>query len=290
MTPSDFNTKIFLDSGSADETRDIKERLGFLDGQTTNPTYFVKKNPEIKKAVEAGKKFSKEELLSKYKALAKDVSSVIGPDGSVSVEVYADKETTSEEMVAQAREMFSWIDNAHVKLPTTKAGLVAAEILVREGVRINMTLCFSEAQAAAVHAATRDATPGQVFVSPFISRLDTIGQNGFDALLNIQKAYKEVNSHVSILAASVHSVYDIAHVLEANMDIITIPYDDMLGWIDAGMPKSTEGLEEKDTSRLASIPYEDLDLSNDWQSFDIAHELTDKGLQQFADDWNAVLK
>lgn len=285
-----MQTKIFLDSGNVDETRDIVQKLGSLDGQTTNPTYFVTKNPDIKKAVAAGKRFSQDELLLAYKKLVQDISPLVGTNGSVSIEVYADKDTTAEGMMQQAREMYTWIDNAHIKLPVVPAGFQAAEMLVREGMRINMTLCFSEAQAAAVHAATRGAAPGQVFVSPFISRLDKIGQNGFDLLLNIQKAYQKVNSHVGILAASVHSVYDIAHVIEARMDMITIPYSDLLGWIDAGMPQSTEGLEEKDTSGLAPIPYNDVDMSKDWQSFDISHELTDMGLRRFADDWNAVLQ
>jgi transaldolase len=290
MRPAELKTRIFLDSGSAEETRDIIEKLGFLDGQTTNPTYFVTKNPDIRQAVEAGKKFSREALLEEYQKLAKEVSPLVGERGSVSIEVYADKNTTVEEMVGQAHEMYGWIDNAHIKLPVVRAGLAAAEQLVAEGLRINMTLCFSEAQAAAVHAATRGAAPGQVFVSPFISRFDKIGQNGFDLLLNIQKMFREAESHVSILAASVHSVYDIAHVIETEMDIITIPYEDLLGWIAAGKPVETSRLHQKDTSALASIPREDFDLSQTWSTFDIRHELTDQGLQHFADDWNSVLQ
>lgn len=288
MHQNNFPTRIFLDSGSAEETKIAIERLGFLDGQTTNPTYFIKKNPDIKQAVEAGKKFSKEELLETYKKLAQDISALI-PSGSVSIEVYADKNTTAEEMVAQAREMYEWIPNAHIKLPTITEGLKAAEILSHEGMRLNMTLCFSQTQAAAVHAATRGSERGQIFVSPFISRLDKIGQNGFYLLRNIQKMFHIADSHVSILAASVHSVYDIAHVIESGMDIITIPFEDVMAWADAGMPKTTNGLESKDTPALAPIPYQECDLSKEWRSFDIAHELTGKGLAQFAADWNGVL-
>lgn len=284
-----MQTKIFLDSGSAEETKIAIERLGFLDGQTTNPTYFIKKNSDIKQAIEAGKKFSKSELLETYKKLAQEISVLI-PNGSISIEVYADKETTAEEMIAQAREMYTWIPNAHIKLPTIASGLAAAEILSKEGMRLNMTLCFSQAQAAAVHAATRGSVPEQIFVSPFISRLDKIGQNGFDLLLNIQKMFRAADSHVSILAASVHSVYDIAHVIETGMDIITIPFEDVIAWAEAGMPRTTQGIEPKDTSALAPISYQEFDVSNDWRSFDIYHELTDKGLAQFASDWNGVLK
>ncbi len=287
--PENFKTKIFLDSGSAEHTKIILDKLGFLDGQTTNPTYFIKSNPEVKKMIEEGHKFTKEELLGKYKILAEEISALVPADGSVSIEVYADKDSTTEDLLTQAHEMNQWIPNAHIKLPIIPAGLETAEQLVSEGIRVNMTLCFSQAQGAAVHAATRGAQPGQVFLSPFVSRLDKIGQNGFDLLLNIQKMFRAVDSEVGILAASIHDVYDIAHVIEAEMDLITIPYDDVDPWLAAGRPFSTSGLEEKDVSSLATIPYEDLDLSADWQSFDITHELTDVGLQRFADDWNSTL-
>lgn len=289
MNSNNLYTKIFLDSGSAEETKQAIGKLGFLDGQTTNPTYFIKKNPDIKQAVETGKKFSKQELLDTYKKLAQEISALI-PNGSVSIEVYADKDTTAEEMIAQARDMYTWIPNAHIKLPTIASGLAAAEILSKEGIRLNMTLCFSQAQAAAVHAATRGSERGQIFVSPFISRLDKIGQNGFDLLLNIQKMFRAANSHVSILAASVHTVYDITHVIESGMDIITIPFEDVGAWAKAGMPRTTNGLEAKDMSKLAAMEYHELDLSEDWRSFDIFYELTDKGLAQFASDWNGVLE
>ncbi|PIZ94575.1 MAG: transaldolase [Candidatus Magasanikbacteria bacterium CG_4_10_14_0_2_um_filter_37_12] len=285
---ANLKTKIFLDSGSAEHTKIILNKLGFLDGQTTNPTYFIKSNPEVKKMIEEGHKFTKEELLGKYKILANEISALV-PNGSVSIEVYADKNSTAEDLLTQAHEMNQWIPNAHIKLPIIPAGLETAGKLIAEGIRVNMTLCFSQAQGAAVYMATRDAKPGQVFLSPFISRLDKIGQNGFDLLLNIQKMFHALESPVEILAASVHSVYDIAHVIEKGMDIITIPYDDVSPWVESGMPFSTSGLEPKDTSGLAEISYEDLDLSADWRSFDITHELTDVGLQQFADDWNGVL-
>jgi len=286
--PDGLKTRIFLDSGSAEHTKIALEKLGFLDGQTTNPTYFVKTNPEVKASVEAGRKFKREELLAQYKKLAAEISPLV-PE-SVSVEVYADENTTAEEMIEQGREMFTWIPNVHIKLPIIPAGLKAAEVLVAEGKRVNMTLCFDQEQAAAVHAATRGAKKGQVFVSPFISRLDKIGQNGFDLLKNIQKMYKAADSHVEILAASVHSVYDIAHVMQENMDIITIPFDDLQPWIDAGMPTNVEGVEPKDESGLAHIAYKELDLNAEYTNFAIQHELTDKGLAAFASDWNSILE
>jgi len=283
------HTLIFLDSGSAEHTRIAKEKIGFLDGQTTNPTYFVKSNPEILKAVEAGKKFRRDELFAQYRKLAEEISPLVPDDGSVSLEVYAEEYSTKQDLLDQANEMNQWIPNDHIKLPIIPVGLETAEVLVQEGIRVNMTLCFDQEQGAAVHCATRGAKPGQVFLSPFVSRLDKIGKNGFDILLNIQKMFQENKSHVSILAASVHSIYDIANIIEHEMDVITIPFEDVAPWVDAGMPTSTSGLEAKDMSRLVRMKYKELDLSLDWRSFNIHHDLTNKGLRAFVDDWNSVL-
>src|SRR3989344_4842731 len=102
----------------------------------------------------------------------------------------------------QGKEMFSWIPNAHVKYPTTKAGLEAAHRSIQEGMRVNMTLVFTQEQAAAVYAATKGAKRGDVFVSPFIGRLDDRGENGMDLIKNIIKMYRGGDGHVLILGAS----------------------------------------------------------------------------------------
>ena len=84
------------------------------------------------------------------------------PRGSVSIEVFSDRRTKAEQMLKQGREMFGWIPNAHIKFPTSAEGLKAASIAVKEGMRVNMTLCFTQSQAAAVYAATRGARRGDV--------------------------------------------------------------------------------------------------------------------------------
>ncbi len=124
--------------------------LGFLDGQTTNPS-LIAKNPET-----AGTKFSREEILEFYKKVVQDISELI-PQGSVSIEVYADPLTSSVQMFLEGKIFFTWIPNAHIKYPTTFEGLKAAEMSVKEGMRVNMTLCFSQEQAAAVYSATKGA-------------------------------------------------------------------------------------------------------------------------------------
>ncbi len=146
--------------------------------------------------------FLRDEIIDFYRDVVKKISAMI-PQGSVSVEVYADGATKAETMLQQGKEMFGWIPNAHVKFPTSAEGLKAASGAIGEGLRVNMTLCFTQAQAAAVYAATRGARKGQVFVSPFIGRLDDRGENGMDLIANIIRMYAKGDGHVEVLTASV---------------------------------------------------------------------------------------
>lgn len=285
MRPANLATKIFLDSGDPEETRQAVDVLGFLDGQTTNPT-LISKNPEAKARLAAGQKFTKEEIYAFYKKVVNEISPYI--HGSVSVEVYADTTTTPEEMIAQGREMFTWIPNAHVKLPVTKAGLTAVETLVKEGVRVNITLCFSQVQAAAVYAATRGAKPGSVFVSPFIGRLDDLGLNGVDLISNIQTMFRESNHHVSVLAASIRTLDHLYYSLSQKVDLVTVPSSVLTAWQEANfhIPGPDYRFDPKD---LKPIAYEPIDLHKPWTSYMIDHELTTKGIEKFSADWNSLV-
>ena len=121
MRPDKLKTKIFLDSGDPGETKEALSLLGFLDGQTTNPT-LIAKNPQAKERIANGKKFSKEEVMSFYKEVVTELSGLI-PQGSISVEVDANAQSEAEKLFAQGEEMFTWIPNAHIKYPTTAAVL-----------------------------------------------------------------------------------------------------------------------------------------------------------------------
>ncbi len=153
MKPVNLKSKIFLDSGDPAETKAIIKLLGFLDGQTTNPT-LVAKNPYAKDRFEKGEKFTAEEIIDFYKQVVTEISKLI-PQGSVSIEVYAEQDTKAEAMFEQAKKMNAWIPNAHIKYPTTAEGLKAAAQSIKEGISVNMTLCFTQDQAAAVYAATQ---------------------------------------------------------------------------------------------------------------------------------------
>ncbi len=287
MRPQNVKTRIFLDGGNEEQTKEIIELLGFLDGQTTNPT-LVSKNPEARKRLERGNKFSETEVIDFYRGVVKTISSLI-PRGSVSVEVYADASTSAETMLRQGREMFSWIPNAHVKFPTSREGLRAAERALKEGLRVNMTLCFSQEQAAAVYAATRGAKKGQVFVSPFIGRLDDRGENGMDVIASILCMYAQGDGHVEVLTASVRNIDHLLYALKLGSDIITAPYEVLKTWAEKKMPIPGNDYIYGVKS-LRPIPYKNFDLGRKWEDYDIRHELTDRGMERFSADWNALIK
>lgn len=278
-------TKIFLDGGDPEETAaatKLLEEAGYtgLDGQTTNPS-LVAKNPAIAARMERGEKLTEEELLGEYKKIIQGIDASIG--GDISVEVYADKDTMADQMIEQAREFNSWSPSAVIKLPTTEQGLVAAEQLKKD-MRLNMTLCFSQQQAAAVYAATvGSAHP--VYVSPFVGRLDDAGLDGVQHIRNVLQMYKEGDGHVHVLTASFRRQESILEVIRLGTHAVTINYKLFEPWAKEGFP-----LEVDYVSDGADIPYQELDLSLPWDVFDISHELTDSGLQRFADDWNSLLK
>ena len=281
MKPENLASGIFLDGGDPVETKEIMDLLDFLDGQTTNPT-LVARNPYA-----AGEKFSKRELWNFYRKIVTDISETI-PDGSVSVEVYADKNTSAEEILQQAEKLSDWISNAHIKIPLTNAGLSAAEKALKKGIKLNITLCFSQEQAAAVYAATRGAKKGDVFISPFIGRLDDRGEDGMSLIKNIMKMYEGGDGHVEVLAASVRSYDHFLRSLQLKADIITAPAKILREWAKKRKPMPDKNYKYK-SGTLKNIPYKNLDLSKPWNKFNLKHELTTKGVESFCKDWNQLI-
>lgn len=296
MSDVGLSTKIFLDSGDPEETIEFTEpcedtrralkHCGFLNGQTTNPS-LVARNPEAKSRIEHGDLFTKEELFTLYKEIIQEISSLI-PNGSVSIEVYADSLSTAEDMMKQAREMNTWIDNAHIKLPIIPEGLKAARQAIDEGMRVNMTLCFTQQQAAAVYSATKGAKKGDVFVSPFVGRLDDRGENGIDIVKNIRDMYQSGDGHVEVLSASIRTLNHFMGALDVSSDIITAPSSVLQEWAENGM-QTPDDTFHYDSSDLQSISYEQIDLDQSFDTYDISHPKTDEGLTKFANDWNNLI-
>ena len=303
-----FISKLFIDGGDPQETKKANALLKTkkpewkrgIEGQTTNPT-LVAKNPDIQKYLASGKKLSTKELLAEYKKIVENVAKVTS--GPISIQVIGDHTTSSDDLLSQARVYQEWIPNGVVKFPCTTSGLTAAEIFCREG-SVNITLNFSQSQAAAVYKATQqrgispDGTPYQVFISPFVGRLDDRGENGMDVVGNILEMYRGavnpeyeagLKCHVDVLTASVRSVDHILYAIKLDSPAITIPFKLFQEWADKDFVLPDENFIYH-RSDLKPITYQELSLDQPWQEYDLHHDLTDSGLARFMDDWQALLK
>ncbi len=286
--------KIFLDSGDPEETKKAKSLLGFLDGQTTNPS-LVAKNPEVQAYLAKGNKLKEDELLNMYRQIIEEISKEIA--GPISVEIYADWDTPAEAMLEQAQEMKKWGRNIYIKFPTIPEGLKAANEFVKTGGKVNMTLVFDQQQAAAVYAATLP-TFQPAFISPFIGRWDDRGYRGLDLVKNIIKMYKEFDtkrnehkSHVEVLAASIRSLDHFYASIFLGADIMTIPMTIIREWIEQErwVPDEKYRIE---TEGLHAIIYKDLPYRDDYTQYPVEREegsLLDEGLKKFVSDWNNLL-
>src|SRR5204863_1255568 len=247
---------------------------------------------QVREHVSSGHKLSSRDEMDEYKKIVQTISPLVG-DAGVSIEVFSDEKTTPQEMFSQGQEMFSWIPNAYIKYPSTHEGLRAAEMSVRQRIRVNITLCFSQEQAAAVHAATRGSRE-PVYVSPFVGRLDDRGENGIDLIKNIKEMYKNGDGHVHVLAASIRHLDHLLASFATGAELTTVPAKLLVEWAtrDFPMPDKDFSYKAVDASGkpLEAIPYKALDLNRPWQSFDAAHELTTVGIQKFVADYRSTLR
>ena len=260
-------TKLFLDGGDAAESRRAKEILGRLDGQTTNPS-LIAANPGVKQRLDKGERFTRPELREFYHSVVKEIAKTT--EGSLSIEVDANERSTAEDLLSQGRAFSQWVPNATIKYPITEAGLEAAEKSALSGIHVNLTLCFSQEQAAAVYAATR-ATKRPAFVSPFVGRLDDRGECGMDVV------------------ASIRNIDHLMYAIALGSPLITAPLKVYEAWSQAGFPLPGTDYTYPRGS-LKPIPYRDIPLDRDWRDYDIHHPLTDAGLRKFAEAWEALLK
>ena len=196
-------------------------------------------------------------------------------------------------MLAQGEEMFSWIPNAYIKYPCTHEGLRAAQFSVARQIRVNMTLCFSQEQAAAVYAATKGSKE-PVYVSPFVGRLDDHGENGMDLVKNIKNMYRNGDGHVHVLAASIRHIDHLLASFALGVELATVPTKVLDEWAAKAFPMPDRDFTYKAVNAngksLRATLYRELDLERPWQGFDIAHELTNSGIQKFVADYRSTLR
>ena len=290
MSTNRVPTRVLLDGGDPHETRHIRDLLGFLDGQTTNPT-FVAKNPDLQRRIASGHKLSLQEQQQQYKQIVQRISPLVGTAG-VSIEVFADFDTTAAQMVRQGEEMSTWVPNAYIKYPCIREGLRAAKLSVERSIRVNMTLCFSQSQAAAVYAATK-GSKDPVYVSPFVGRLDDRGDDGMQVVENIEKMYARGDGHVQVLVASLRKLDHLFYAFKLRCGLVTAPAKILEDWATRHLSPPGDDFVysavDKNERSLRKIPYQDLDLNASWESFDLKHELTDKGIKKFVDDYRSTL-
>lgn len=305
------STKFLLDSGDPAEYRKIaqlaKEQGSELWGATTNPSLIAKQL--------AGQKISQQEALKHQKEIVLEIISLL--QGAVSAEVYADTTTSADEMIAQGREIAHWHRRVVVKLPTTIEGFKARSILRKEGIAVNNTLVFSQQQIFAIclHEQIMQQLYGPMtniwppFISPFVGRLDDRGENGIDLVAHGMKIKRLFHTPLPksslaiwMLQASVRSLEHFKKGLAVKSELITAPATVYEEWFRL-MPDQRESLDEETyTETLQPIPYwmppqELLAIQSEEAFFEaitsgklhIQHELTNKGLQKFEQDWKAII-
>ena len=209
--------KFFIDTANLDEIREANE-LGLIDGVTTNPSLVAKEGDVDFK-----------EHIAKICEIVK---------GDVSAEVTS---LDTEGMLREGRELAKIAPNVVIKCPLTLDGLKATRTFREEGTKVNVTLCFSAAQALLA------AKAGASYISPFIGRLDDIGQDGMQLIRDIVQIYDNYGFATEVLAASIRHPMHIVDCALAGADVSTIPF--------------------KVIQQL------------------VKHPLTDKGLESFLSDW-----
>lgn len=185
--------KFFIDTANIEEIREA-EALAILDGVTTNPSLIAKEGKPFKDTILA-------------------ICNIV--NGPVSVEVTA---TDKDGMLKQGREFATWHKNVVVKLPTTREGVKACKVLSSEGIKVNMTLCFSPNQALLV------AKAGATYVSPFVGRVDDISLDGMQLIRDILVIYKNYGFTTQVLTASVRHPMHVVEAAKAGSHVATIPF------------------------------------------------------------------
>jgi transaldolase len=210
--------KLFLDTANVEHIREINE-WGVLSGVTTNPSLVSREGRAMREVLE-------------------EITRIV--KGPVSAEAVSQD---TEGMVREARELASIAENINVKIPMTPQGLAAVSRLSKEGIKTNVTLVFSANQALLAAAA------GATFVSPFVGRLDDIGNNGMAVVEEIVDIFDTYDIPTRVIAASLRHPMHVVQAARAGAHIATIPYEVMVKMVqhpltDIGIRKFLEDYEK----------------------------------------------
>ncbi|MCX7918845.1 MAG: fructose-6-phosphate aldolase [bacterium] len=185
--------KLFIDTANLDEIREANS-WGIIDGVTTNPSLVAKEGKNFKELIE-------------------EICKIV--DGPISAEVIS---LEADSMVSEAIELAKIHKNIVVKIPLIIEGLKAVKRLKKEGIKTNVTLCFSPAQALLA------AKAGGTYISPFIGRLDDVAHNGMELIRQIKTIYDNYGYQTQIIAASIRHPLHVVEAAMAGADIATVPF------------------------------------------------------------------
>jgi transaldolase len=302
-------TKLLLDSGDPKEYKELSELAKSKNteiwGATTNPTLIAKNL--------SGKKLTQDQAFKLQKEIITEILTIV--PGAVSAEVYADSETTAQQMIQQGEEIASWNKRMYVKLPTTIKGFEARTTLRKKNIPVNNTLVFSQQQIFAINLheqIIRNTTPNiqnqwPPFISPFIGRLDDLNLHGYQIIkhgMKIKSKFTDSNNNplTWILSASIRSPQHIKQTIDFNAEIITAPAKAYREWLTLTPQQINEIDTTTYTQNAKDIPYWkpplELQQINTIEKFteaiqtnklDITHPLTDKGIEKFVADWKTIL-
>ncbi|MBP9719526.1 MAG: hypothetical protein KBD46_03575 [Candidatus Levybacteria bacterium] len=291
-------TKFLLDSGDPEEYKKlvrIAQNAGSqMWGSTTNPSLIAKKL--------AGKKLTVKEAFALQKDLVLEILSIV--TGAVSAEVYSDKDTTADAMIEQGKEIATWHERVVVKLPTTLEGFKARTTLRKEKIMTNNTLVFSQEQIFAIclhehliqklFGPTNDLFPP--FISPFVGRLDDIGEDGMSLVEHGMRIKDSFTSTIWMLEASVRTSDSIKRGIDIGTELITAPMNIYETWfaIQDQPLGYTKGLTPlpiwtPSAELLATATIEEFMSIITSKKLNITHPLTEKGIVKFVEDWKAIL-
>lgn len=210
--------KLFIDTANIDEIREVND-MGVICGVTTNPSLIAKEGKDFWKTI-------------------KTISSIV--DGPISGEVISDD---AEGMIKEGREIAKFHENMVVKIPMTGEGLKAVKVLSREGIKTNVTLIFTVAQAILA------ANAGATYVSPFLGRLDDISTTGMELIRNISQVFMVQGIDTEIISASIRTIPHVTEAAAAGSHIATVPYKVIMQMLkhpltDAGIARFKKDWEE----------------------------------------------
>jgi len=215
--------RLFLDTADIEQIRQAV-KLGVISGITTNPSLLSK----------AGR--------SDYKSTIREICSIV--NGPVSAEVLS-QETHS--IVEEAREISSWSPYVVIKIPSTASGLEAISVLSKEKIKVNLTLCFS------LNQALLGALAGATYVSPFVGRLDDVGQDGMELVAEIVKLFDHYDLCTQVIAASIRHPLHCVVAARVGAHIATVPYSVLMQMIQH--PLTTIGISRflEDWERISKV-------------------------------------